>query len=90
MLIRVNQFNDVAATPLEEWMAYLMDEKIRPDTNAPGLEEACEKLKYCFMNAKEHNAYDTHLNAVMVQNDVLDAAKLEGKLESCAEGPCRR
>lgn len=31
-------------------------------------------------------AYDEHLNAVMIQNDVLDSAKLEGKIEGRAEG----
>ena len=31
-------------------------------------------------------AYDEHLSAVMIQNDVLDSAKLEGKIEGRAEG----
>lgn len=35
------------------------------------------------MSKQERAAYDEHLNAVMIQNDVLDTAKMEG-LE---EGP---
>ena len=31
-------------------------------------------------------AYDEHLSAVMIQNDVLDSAKLEGKMEGREEG----
>lgn len=46
VLIRVNEFDKVAVTPLEEWMKYLKDGTIRPDTTAPGLSEAREKLKY--------------------------------------------
>ena len=40
ILIRVNEFDKVAVTPLEEWMNYLKDGTIRPDTMAPGLGEA--------------------------------------------------
>lgn len=86
VLIRVNEFDKVAVTPLEEWMKYLKDGTIRPDTTAPGLSEAREKLKYFSMPPKERMAYDEHLSAVMIQNDVLDSAKLEGKIERRAEG----
>ena len=85
ILIRVNEFDKVAVTPLEEWMDYLKTGKIRPDTTAPGLNEAREKLKYYSMTPKERKAYDEHLNAVMIQNDVLDTAKLEGRIEGRAE-----
>lgn len=86
LLIRVNEFNKLATTPLEEWMKYLKDGTIRENTTAPGLHEAREKLKYYSMTPKERNAYDAHLSALMVQNDVLDSAKLEGKEEGLAEG----
>ena len=86
VLIRVNEFNQVAVTPLEEWMRYLKSGIIRPDTTAPGLEEAREKLKYYSMTPQERRAYDEHLSAVMIQNDVIDSAKLEGRLEGIAEG----
>lgn len=86
ILIRVNEFDSVATTPLEEWMKYLKDGVIRPDSTAPGLPEAREKLKYYSMSPKDRRAYDEHLSAVMIQNDVLDSAKLEGKIEGRAEG----
>ena len=86
ILIRVNEFDKAAVTPLEEWMKYLKKGVIREDTTAPELDEAREKLKYYSMSPKERMAYDEHLNAVMIQNDVLDTAKLEGRLEGLAEG----
>ena len=86
ILIRVNEFDQVAVTPMEEWMAYLKDGKINPNTTAPGLNEAREKLKYYSMTPQERHAYDEHLSAVMIQNDVLDTAKLEGRIEGRAEG----
>lgn len=86
ILIRVNEFDKVAVTPLEEWMRYLKEGIIRPDTTAPGLNEAREKLKYYSMTPQERHAYDEHLNAIMIQNDVLDTAKLEGLIEGRAKG----
>ena len=50
------------------------------------LREAREKLKYYSMSSSERHAYDEHLNAIMIQNDVLDTAKWEGRLEGLAEG----
>ena len=84
ILIRVNEFDKVASTPLDEWIKYLKDGTIRPDTTTPGLREAREKLKY--YSSSERHAYDEHLNVIMIQNDVLDTAKWEGRIEGLAEG----
>lgn len=85
-LIRVNEFNKVAVTPLEEWVAYLKDGIIKPGTSAPGLEEARQKLQYYSMSAEERYAYDEHINAIMIQNDVISTAQLEGREEGIKEG----
>ena len=84
-LIRVNEFNKVAVTPLEEWIEYLKTGIIRPDTKAPGLEEARRKLIYYNMDRAEL-AYDEHINAVMIQNDVLSTAAEEGREEGWQKG----
>lgn len=88
-LIRVNEFDKVAVTPLEEWIDYLKSGYIRPDTKAPGLEEARQKLIYYNMDAAEREAYDRHIDAIMIQNDVLSTAKLEGLAEGLVEGETR-
>ncbi len=85
-LIRLNEFNQVATTPLEEWLDYLKNDRIRPDTTTPGLKEVREKLIYYNMDATERAAYDRHVDAIMIQNDVLGTAKFEGLVEGRAEG----
>ena len=85
-LIRVNEFNAVAKSPLEEWVSYLKDGIIREDTTAPGLQEARQKLLYYSMSDADRHAYDEHVNAVMIQNDVLGTARLEGLAEGRIEG----
>lgn len=84
-LIRVNEFNKVATTPIEEWMEYLKSGYIRKDTSAPGLQEARDKLNYLQMSAQERSAYDHHIDAIMIQNDVISTAQKEGRAEGRAE-----
>ncbi|MCE8965738.1 hypothetical protein ACIXGS_09870, partial [Bacteroides fragilis] len=44
------------------------------------------KLVYYNMNKAEQLAYDEHINAIMIQNDVLSTAAMEGRQEGLAEG----
>ena len=52
-IIRVNEFNSLAKTPLEEWIDYLKSGHIKEDTTTPGLQEARKKLQYLSMNQKK-------------------------------------
>ncbi len=85
-IIRVNEFNQVATTPLEEWIEYLKNGKIKTDTRAPGLQEARKKLLYMNMSEKERRVYEHHIENQMVENDVLDTARIEGHAEGLAQG----
>ena len=85
-LIRVNAFDKIAENHLEEWMTYLKDGVIAEDTTAPGLKEAKRILDYMNMSKPEQLAYDEHINAIMIQNDVISTAMTEGRAEGRAEG----
>ncbi|MCQ2208714.1 MAG: Rpn family recombination-promoting nuclease/putative transposase [Paludibacteraceae bacterium] len=80
-LIRVNQFNDVAKTPIEEWMSFLKNGVIAQDATAPGLQEAREKLRISNMNETERKEYFAHVDAIMTQNDTIENYKSEGRTE---------
>ena len=67
-LIRVNEFDRVAVTPLEEWVSYLKTGVIRPDTQVPGLAEAREKLQYYNMSLEERHAYEKHMKSILMQS----------------------
>lgn len=89
-LIRVNEFNKVATTPLEEWLDYLRSGHIKDDTTAPGLQEARRQLQYMQMPREEQLSYDRHLDAIMIQNDVISTAQKEGRAEGRAEERAER
>ena len=85
-IIRVNEFNKVATTPLEEWLEYLKSGEIKEDTSTPGLAEARERLQYLHMSDAERRAYDRHLDNIMVQNDILETKMIEGREQGLEEG----
>ena len=85
-LLRVNQFNEVAKTPIEEWMDYLKDGSIKDNTQTPGLQEAREKLNYMMMTPDEQHAYEDYIISVYAARDVILTAKTEGRAEGRAEG----
>lgn len=74
-LLRVNNFNEVARTPLEEWMEYLKTGRISEESTAPGLPEARARLKVLDMSDVERRAYENHLKDVMIENDVMQASR---------------
>ena len=85
-LLRVNQFDEVAKTPIEEWMAYLKSGFIRDDTQTPGLQEARKKLDYMRMSKEEQRAYDEYMVSVQAAQDVFQTAREEGHAKGRAEG----
>ena len=85
-LIRVNEFNDVATTPIEEWLDYLKNDHIKEDTTVPGLQAARQKLAYLHMTPEERRSYDRHVDNMMIQNDVIDTAREEGLSQGREEG----
>ncbi len=80
-LIRVNEFNDVATTPLEEWLDYLKNQRIRPDTTTPGLKEARQKLEEMNMPDEEKYAYKRHLESLMIEKDSIETAKADARYD---------
>ncbi len=85
-LVRVNAYDKIPDTPLDEWMTYLKTGKIKEDTRTPGLQQVREKLRVLAMSPKERRAYDEHIDNIRVQNDVLDTARDEGRAEGLEEG----
>ena len=85
-LLIVDRFNEVARTPIEEWMAYLKDGAIREDTTTPGLQEARRKLEYMSMTDEERREYRDYMVSVHAAKDAIETAKDDGFVEGRAKG----
>ena len=85
-ILKVNDFNQVARSPLEEWIYYLNTGEIPSTATAPGLEEARERLKLDSMTKDELAAYYRHLDNIVILRDNINTEREEGRAEGKAEG----
>ena len=85
-ILKVNDFNKVATTPLEEWIYYLNTGDIPEEAKAPGLENARERLKLDRMSREELNAYYRHLDNIVILRDNIFTGREEGLAEGLAQG----
>lgn len=85
-ILKVNGFNQIAKSPLEEWIYYLNTGEIPSSATAPGLEEARERLKLDSMTKDELAAYYRHLDNIVILRDNIYTEREEGRAEGIEEG----
>ena len=85
-ILRVDEFDGKAVTPLDEWISFLKTDEIPKNVKAPGLAEAREVLKRDAMSPKEQREYDAHLESLRYQRSVIKTGVIEGRAEGRAEG----
>ena len=85
-ILKVNGFDQVAKSPLEEWIHYLNTGKIPETYHAPGLDAARERLKIDRMSKDEKNAYYRHMDNINLLKSNIKTEREEGKLEGLQEG----
>ena len=85
-ILKVNDFNKVAKTPLEEWIYYLNTGEVPEDAQAPGLEEVRERLKLDKMSKDELKAYYRHLDNIVILKDNIYTERAEGEAIGLEKG----
>lgn len=89
-LIRVNAFNKIAKTPLEEWVSFLKTGEIDDKATAPGISEARKRLSYLSLSRAEQDSYDVYaLDTASAKEDErirYERAKDEGHEAGLKEG----
>ena len=86
IILKVNDFNRWSKVPLEQWAYFLANTEIPEDANAPGLQEAREKLQFERMSREEQVAYRRYIDDRVILADQIVTARGEAKLEGRAEG----
>ena len=85
-VLKVNDFNNVAKTPLDEWMSFLKTGRIEATATAQGLPEARERLRVDAMPEAERRAYIRGVEAEVYQRSVLFSSWDDGRQEGLKEG----
>ena len=84
-ILKVNGFDQVAKSPLEEWIYYLNTGEIPSSATVLELEEARERLKLDSMTKDELVAYYRHLDNIVILHDNIYTEREEGRAEGREE-----
>ena len=85
-VLRVNDFDKVAKTPLDEWIEFLKTGVINQSATAKGLPEARERLRVDSLSPAEKRAYVRAMEAQSYQRSVIKSGWIEGRAEGREEG----
>ena len=85
-ILRVNDFDKIATTPLDEWIEFLKTGKIDDNTKAAGLAEARQQLRVDSLPDKERKAYERYMESVRHMRSLFDTSHDDGYTEGHAEG----
>lgn len=85
-VLRVNDFDKVAKTPLDEWIKFLKTGEIDKEATAKGLPEARERLRIDTLPDAEKRAYYRDMEALRYQRSVIKTGWDEGHTEGFKEG----
>jgi flagellar biosynthesis/type III secretory pathway protein FliH len=86
VILKVNQFDNIAKTPLDEWLYYLKNSELPKKYKAKGLSLVAEKLKVQKMDVTELNAYKKYKAKIAIDKSAMETAYIEGTLKGKQEG----
>ena len=85
-ILKVNDFDKVAKSPIEEWIYYFKTGRLPEDASAPGLDKVRELLRVDRMSEADRNAYYRHLDNIARLHDTVTSGFAEGHFEGKKEG----
>jgi predicted transposase/invertase (TIGR01784 family) len=85
-LIRINNFNDIAATTLDEWIYFLKNEEIKDEFKAKGLQKAKKAFSILSLPEKDRQAYARYQDDLRYQASLIESNYGLGHLEGREEG----
>ncbi len=80
-ILKVNDFNRVAKSPLEEWIYYLNTGEVPDNATAPGLDTVKKQLQLDRMSKEDLKAYYRHLDNIVILRDNIYTERAEGRAE---------
>lgn len=89
-ILRVNDYNKVATTPLDEWMEFLKTGSISSKATAAGLPEARECLRVESLTQEDRRTYFRYLESVRHMKSLFDTSRDEGYQDGLRKGITER
>ncbi len=80
-LLKVNNFNKVAESTLDEWVYFLKNSEVKDNFKAKGLDKAKKKLTYEKLSKTDRSIYDKFQENIIIEKSVQYTAKQENTIE---------
>lgn len=85
-LLRVDKFDEIAKTPLDEWISFLKSGEIPETATAPGLPEARIRLREANLSDSEYRQYRHDMDKLRNQESTLWSAEMKGEERGIKKG----
>lgn len=85
-VLKVNQFNDIAKTPLDQWVYFLKKGEIQANFNAKGLPEAKKELDIMKLSPAEKASYEKYCENLRYNLSMIVSNYESGKIDGIEEG----
>jgi len=85
-IIKIDNFDNVAKSSLDEWIYYLKNYDLKEEFHAKGIDRVRERLQYESLTKSEQRAYDAYRSNRSRLNNQIDTARLEGIAKGLEEG----
>jgi len=85
-LLRVEHFQDVIKTELDEWIYMLKYSTIRTDFKSKNINKAKDKLTLLKMNPQKRKDYEKYIVDMTIERDILETAQEEGMQKGLQKG----
>ena len=85
-VLRVNDFDQTARTPLDEWISFFKTGDINPDYKAPEMERARQCLRVDSLTKEEYASYFHHMDNLVYARSALESAFERGMEEGMKQG----
>ena len=84
--ITVERFQDVIESDLDEWIYMLKHSALRSDFKSKNIDRARDKLMLLKMSREERKRYENYIEDIVVENDVIETARVQALERGRAEG----
>ena len=85
-ILKINTFDRVAKSSLDEWIYYLKTSELPEDYRAKGLKQVEEKLKYDQMEPTEKKRYNAFMKNSLLTRSQYETALILGREKGLEEG----
>jgi len=85
-ILKVNQFDQVARDPLDQWIHFFKTGTAEDGFDAPGLQDAVREFDLITLDENERREYEAYLSELRDVTSTVRSARLDGREEGIAIG----